>query len=106
MRYGHDERNTGERRTRGGREGGDVQVSLRSGQVPGVRVMLRECEARVDSVVTQGRLRAGNQKKVVRHSKKFRNMVLCRWMDEHPSGMWDCDISKEREERVGQWSSS
>ena len=53
MRYGHDERDTGERRTRGGREGGDVQVSLRSGQVPGVRVMLRECEARVDSVGTQ-----------------------------------------------------
>ena len=64
MRYGHDERNTGERRTRGGREGGDVQVSLRSGQVPGVRVMLRECEARVDSVGTQGRLRAGNKKKL------------------------------------------
>ena len=104
MRYGHDERNTGERRTRGGREGGDVQVSVRSGQVPGVRVMLRECEARVDSVVTQGRLRAGNQKKVVRRSKKFRNMVLCRWMDVH----LECgtDISKEREERVGQWSSS
>ena len=53
MRYGHDERNTGERRTRGGREGGDVQVSMRSGQVPGVRVMLRECEARADIVQLQ-----------------------------------------------------
>ena len=37
----------------GGPEGGDVQISLRRGQVPDVRVMLRECEARADIVQLQ-----------------------------------------------------